>query len=547
MRDIFSDRRLTISTLLQIEDKSRQLVPMRLNPIQDDVIATSKYRDIYVKPSQVGFTSLTVGDFYIDNITKSGTVSVIISYDETSAKRQILKAKRFHNTLLRKIPSIPKLDHKSATELSWEDEDTNFYSTMYIFSARSYVLGRGEAIHNLLMDEYGFWPEGSHEEVWASAVQRVPLDISTKIRIGSTPNGEDNPFHDIYKKAKEREAVNKAIFKPHFYPWFIHPEYTMDMDSEFALEEDAVAVLKSIDEEEVRFLERVIDEYGFPEEEALDKLRWRRYKKFESESLNRSGEKLLIFEQEFPEDDESCFISAGGQAYNSSVIVNMLGLCKAPEREKSIVNPDNGLAATLDIWRDVEEGLGYIASIDPGKGKISESVGHVWTFAEEYQTDEGVDIPPMLKHCATLAGLYDEWEMAEYMKIVAYYFNGAVICPEDNLDIVSHLRDYPNLYWREDTRTGRVMRSIGWQSNVATKPFMITEVSRLLEYIDCLDRRFWVQCRNIRRDASVKSGIVVVGADDHHDAGAIGIVCRSAMPIQRGYIGSYGWDDSWGR
>ena len=91
------------------------------------------------------------------------------------------------------------------------------------------------------------------------------------------------------------------------------------------------------------------------------------------------------------------------------------------------------------------------------------------------------------------------------------------------------------------------MRSIGWQSNVATKPFMITEVSRLLEYIDCLDRRFWVQCRNIRRDASVKSGIVVVGADDHHDAGAIGIVCRSAMPIQRGYIGSYGWDDSWGR
>jgi len=142
MRRLFSNRRLTIETLLEIEDKERNLVPMKLNPIQTDMIETSTWRDIYVKPGQVGATSLWGGDFLIDNVTINGTVSVIISYDEFSAQRLLLKAKKYHQALKRRIPTIPKLDHKSSTELSFEDKETGFYSVFYIFTSRSYVLGR---------------------------------------------------------------------------------------------------------------------------------------------------------------------------------------------------------------------------------------------------------------------------------------------------------------------------------------------------------------------------------------------------------------------
>ena len=155
-----------------------------------------------------------------------------------------------------------------------------------------------------------------------------------------------------------------------------------------------------------------------------------------------------------------------------------------------------------------------------------------------------------MQHCATLAGFYDEWEMAELMKEVGHYYNGGVICPEDNLDIVSHLRDYPDLYWREEVRTGRLIRAVGWQTNLSTKPYMITEVSRHLDDIECQDIRFWSQCRNIRRNRMVKSGIVVVGADDHHDAAAIAVCCRSAMPSARGFVGDStagGWNEAWGQ
>jgi len=542
---LFSDRRLMMESMLQIENKERQLVPFLLNPIQADMLDNSGYRDVYVKPASVGATSFHLADFYLDNITLSGTVSVIISYDETSARRLIIKAKRFHQFLSKKIPSIPKLEHKGAEELTWEDRDTRFYSIMYIFTSRSYTLGRGEPIHNLLLDEYGFWVAGTHEQVFASAVQRVPLKLGTKVKVLSTPNGEDNPFCEMYRASKEGTIVGQSVYKNHFYPWFIHPEYIMYAADPFCLDGDDIDPLPNIKSDEVLLMKQLMHTYGFDEMDAMAKLRWRRYKKAEIASMRRSGDTVLLFEQEFPEDDETCFLVAGDQAYSSDIITDKIRQCIPSPKVKNIVNPKNGTSAELEIWQDVEEGLSYIISIDPGKGKTSESVGHVWHFEDSYQDKEGKDIPPIMRHCATLAGFYDEWEMAEYMKVVGYYYNGAVIAPEDNLDIVSHLRDYPDLYWREDVRTGRMGKAIGWQTNLSTKPYMVTELNRHLEHIDCQDMRFWSQCKNIRRNSMIKSGILVVGADDHHDAGAIAVVCRDSQPVQRGYVGSAGWPDNW--
>jgi hypothetical protein len=212
-----------------------------------------------------------------------------------------------------------------------------------------------------------------------------------------------------------------------------------------------------------------------------------------------------------------------------------------------MLNRKTQLTASADIWEDVRADYGYVVSIDPGKAKTSESVAHVWRFADGYTQTDGKIVPPIFKHCATLAGFYDEWEMAEYSMSLARYYNNAVICPEDNLDIVSHLKEYPDLYYREDPRDNRVGRSVGWQTNVSTKPYMVTELNKHLEELECYDQRFWEQLRNIRRDAKSKSGLNVVGAEDHHMAGGIAIVCRTAMPVARGYIGSAGWAEDWGK
>jgi hypothetical protein len=555
LRRLFSNRRLTIETLLEIENKERQLVPMKLNPIQANALESSTGRDIHVKPGQVGATSLWAGDFLIDNITINGTVSVIISYDEFSAQRLLLKAKKYHQSLERKIPTIPKLDHKSSTELSFVDSRTGFYSTYYIFSARSYVLGRGETIHNLLLDEYAFWPVGTHEQIFASAVQRVPLKLGTKIVVQSTANGEDNPFHEMYSAAKEGYSLgagrSKSVYKPHFYPWFIHPDYIMYSDDPFCLDGDDHDPLPNLNDEEIQLMKKLTQTYGFSDHISLAKLRWRRYKQVEMRSLHRTGETVFIFNQEFPEDDETCFLTAGNQAYSTDIIEQKIRTCYPAPTTKAFNNPKTGASAEAQIWDAPAVGVPYVIGIDPGKGKASESVAMVWHFEEGYQDKEGKEHPPILKHVATLSGWYDEWEMAEYVKPLGHYYNTAVLAPEDNLDIVSHVRDYPALYYREDTRTGKFIRAIGWQTNSSTKPYMLTELNRHMEDVECHDQRFWSQCKNIRRDPTMKYGISVVGADDYHDAGVIAICCRSAQSIAVGYAGNTGdnggWNDKWGK
>jgi len=65
----------------------------------------------------------------------------------------------------------------------------------------------------------------------AAAMQRVPLTQNTKVRIGSTANGEGNDFFEAYFSAKEGKALGKSIFKAHFYTWWMMPDYSMKKDS----------------------------------------------------------------------------------------------------------------------------------------------------------------------------------------------------------------------------------------------------------------------------------------------------------------------------
>jgi hypothetical protein len=544
LKELFSNRRLTLETLLEIENKERQLVKFNLNPIQADMLSTFTGRDIYVKPAQIGATSLWVGDFLIDNITINGTVSVIISYDEFSAQRLLLKAKKYHQCLQRRIPTIARLDHKSATELSFEDKRTGFYSTFYIFSARSYVLGRGETLHNLLLDEFAFYPEGTHEEIFSSAVKRVPLVKGTKIVVQSTPNGEDNAFCAMYRDAKARKAIHKHIFFPHFYEWYLHPEYSMLMDSDFVMSGDDTFPLQNLQPDEEVLLKRFA-QLGISEFESHNKLRWRRYAREEMKSLRRSGDTVKLFEQENPEDDTTCFISFGNPAYDRDIVTEKLYSCYEAPIHKNFVN-SKGISADCDIWEYPKEGVGYVIGGDPGKAKTSESVAMVFTFEDGYTDKDNKEHSPRLIHVATLSGWYDEAEFGEYMKLLGHFYNEAVLAPEDNLDLVAHVKDYPQLYYREDVRNGKGLRSIGWQTNVSTKPYMISEVNRNLEYIECYDKCFWEQLNNVQRDPTSKSGISVKGPEDYHMAGGIAIVCRGSRPVHIGYVGSSGDSGGWG-
>ncbi len=521
---LMEDPVLRLETLMMIEDKNRNLVPMILFPIQRDGLETRTGRDVYVKPAQVGFSSLLMADYLLDCLTIRGTVSVIISYDEFITGRLLRKAQALYDNLQARVPSIPKMEHRSTFEKTFK----GLGSSCYIGSARSFAFGRGETIHNLLIDEYGDWPSGAPEALFASALQRVPLTGNTKVAIVSTPNGEDNDFHEVYAAAREGHALGKSVFKAHFYPWYLHPEYSMTVSSSYVLPGDDKPVLDNFQPEELALMVR-FELLGVDYEEANNKIRWRRYKIAEMASLRRSGATRLLFGQEFPEDDVSCFLVAGDMVYNTDRVNEMARECYPA--------PIHHLDA--DIWEPPEEGRKYLIAVDPGEGKISESVATVWNFQAE----------EVFQHCATLSGLYPQDVMGEKSMVLGRYYNEALLAVEDALDMVVHIKNYPQLYYRTDPVTGRVGKDIGWQTNTKTKPYMITEVNRHLSRISTHDIRIVSQFRNIRwvRSNSGQERAIPIGSDDYHDSTAIAVVCRESIPIERGFVGTAGWRSSWGR
>jgi hypothetical protein len=523
------DRKRLIQTLVPIENKDRQVVPFILNPIQALMFDEATPRDVYVKPSQVGGTSIIMCDFLLDCLMYKGTTAVIISYDEFITGRLLRKAQSFYDNLSQVIPSLPKSHLKSVSEKTFVFEDRygvkQGESSIYIASAKGFSMPRGEPIHDLLFDELAFWPAGAASDAFAAALNRVPLRANTKVRALSTPNGEDNDFYDMYMAAKEGKALGKSVFTAHFYSWFQMPEYSMTYDSQFALPGDDKLLLEDLTPDEIKLMLK-FSTLGIDVVEANNKIRWRRYKISEMQSLKRSGETRLLFGQEFPEDDVSCFQSAADEWYPHEDINRIAKDCFPP----------TSFYQGADVWYPPEEGVSYLMAIDPGLGKTSESVATVWKFSSnEY------------KHCATFSGLYAGKEMVDKCVPIARWYNEATIANEDALDITSHLTSYPNLYYRTNPVTGMVGKEIGWQTNGSTKVYMCNELMRSLPLIITHDIRIPSQCRNIREGMSRGRMIPVsVGADDYHDSAAIAVVCRDSIQITRGYVGSKGWHEGWG-
>ena len=102
------------------------------------------------------------------------------------------------------------------------------------------------------------------------------------------------------------------------------------------------------------------------------------------------------------------------------------------------------------------------------------------------------------------------------------------------------MRDYGNVYFREDVVSGRRSRVEGWLTTPTTKKFMHSEMSKALPNLITHDLNIISQLKNMRWNGDK---LVSVGLDDFHDSAAIAICCRTSIPITRGYAGESGW--SW--
>lgn len=504
---LMTDKEYYFEHILQVEDKNRNIVPFRLKPIQRDMLHSMTGRDVYLKPAQVGSTTLFIASFLHDCLYKPGTVSVVVAHEEFITQRLFAKAKYFESIIPKELKH--EMEHKSAYEMTWPD----VHSTFYIGTARGYVFGRGDTIHNLLCSEYAFWP--NMMRIIGPALDRVPLEGN--LIVESTPNGEDNEFYDLYTNAKEYSEYGMNRFTHHFYPWTMEPDYQLPPDSPYALQVDKVSPLEYTEEE--LELTRIL---GATE----NQIRWRRMKLAEKEQMSRSGEYTLLFAQEFPTNDVSCFLTSGDSVYDGELLMDYAKRCyKAPYSFDS-----------FKVWHKPEENHKYMVCVDPGMGINTRTGITVWKFYMDGDNEHG-------QHCATYAGLLPPEPTADKVIAISRYYNNAIVVPEANnhglaLLAALHGKNFRNIYLRRDIVSGITTMQEGWLTTPRTKPFMVTELARMLPKLEIYDIDLISEIKSMR---AVGEKIMSTSFDDLHDTAAIAAVCRQSRPTLRGYIGSAGY------
>ena len=531
---ILIDRKARIETFCNIPDKNSNIVPFILNPIQDRELQEQSqgHRDIYLKPAQVGSTSLWACDFLMNTLTTPNRTTIFLANEDLISQRLLLKAKVIYKYLETEDGKghriyWPALTRDSADEMFFGD----LQSTIYTGSAMGKVFGRSEPIHNLLASEIAFYPHAS--QTITPALDRVPMDGGMVV-FESTPNGEEGMgayFCKSYRDAKD----GNSVFKAHFYRWFDNPQYSIPWGSHMAIPEVNRYDLEYTDEE----LE-LIELHSLTE----DQIRWRRRKMLEKlQAVQEDGDRLL-FQQEFPEDDLNCFLVAGDQAYDMMRVEYLARNCFIPSAAHYPNEPDREISYDgFAIWFPPEVGHSYDVTIDPslgtGRAGNSKTVIQVWEFYTDDSDKEHA------RHCATASGYFQAETAAAKAMAIADHYNRARIIVETNppgIPVAVLIQRYPHLYIREDIISGRRRKEIGWLTTPRTKPFMISEMQRMLPVLETYDNNLVSQLRNMRYIGNL---VVAVGPDDHHDAAAIAMATRRSANVgQSRFAGStQGWPD----
>ena len=487
--DLITDQRKYIETLMQVQNKQREKVDFALNLSQTQAWPFIKPggRLLVLKARQMGSTTLYIAKFLADCLTIPGTVSVIASENDFATQRAITKAHALYDSIPEALK--PEIHHKSSYEITWP----SINSTMFITTARSNMLIRGDTVHNFLATEIARWPDP--DKAMAAAEEAVPL--SGFIAIESTPWGEGDYFHSRIQESLNNQSSYDFLF----LPWWLDPEYRIPRDSNFALPGDR-GELEYTPEEA-----NLIDLHSLDE----NQLRWRRRKR---------ADRGLSFYQEFPEDPVTCFLTSGEMVFDSARLDELAKQCY----------PAPGSFEGTKVWYPpIEQGV-YLIAVDPTVGAHDKAAATVWSVGGP------------LTHVATLWGLLEPTVLASKLSVLGKHYNNAELQVESNgpgLAVISELKDYANLGKQHNLTTGAIMNKVGWLTTRSSKPYMIAQMGREIHNIITHDIDLIRQLRSFRWYGS---DVISITEDDLAMSAMIAVsTYQSVGTAKRGMTGTYGW------
>jgi hypothetical protein len=411
-------RDLLISHMLKIRRKGEGVGLIELNHAQKEYSRRCSTRNIVLKARQVGVTTYIAARFFIQTITRPGTLTVQVAHTEDSAQAIFSIVRRFWENLPGRMRrGALRTSRANVRQLVFPELDSE-----YRVETADDNAGRGMTIHHLHCSEVSRWPRGGRETLASLRAAVVP---NGEVVLESTANGASGVFYEEWQKAEE------TGYTQHFFPWWYDKSYRENGKVQpLTVEEQAL-----------------VETHGLTEKQIA----WRR----KTWKTLRS-----LAAQEYAEDAVSCFLASGECVFDITAIEQA-----AAHAGQAAESQENG---RLLIWFPPNRGKQwqYIIGVDTASGGADGD----YSCAQVIERTTGMQ-------CAELHGHFPPFELARRVAALGHVYENALVAVERNnqgYGVLAHLKDlhYENLYEQGGQD--------GWLTSSATRPAMIENLASVL-------------------------------------------------------------------
>lgn len=476
--------------LYKIRDKNKNLILLKPNIIQQQIIRSladqNPIRSYYLKYRQGGVSTWWLIWWLDEAISNFNTITGVLSHSRESLKYlwEIIRI-AFDN-----MPDScrPHFDKYNETEINFDELNSKIFVSLSI---------RSTAVHNLHISEICFIDPVDLKASLATVGQQGNITIE------STANGLGNDGYTMYQDAKA--GING--YRSYFFPWWIQPEYRIPLNG--------MSISKSPEETKL----------PIDAEQTL----WRR--------ITKQNQKELFY-QEFPEDDQTAFLSTGNPYFDNKKVMALL--TEARDLEKT----DRPALESYDYtqWETPNKYCTYVAGGDVAEGIDGDysvlKVICVTCRKDALRFRARVAVDEFYKICDMWGRKYGNALMA----IERNNHGHAVIM---GLEDICH---YPNLYMQEQEtrivkdrgfRERKDIVKIGWDTNAITKPLMLDhlkigiegdsneDVDHFQTEFQIRDTVFLQECLTLAQD-----GIKIGATQGNHDDDVIATAIAFQMYLK---------------
>jgi len=477
---------------VRTDEVPARVVPFALRDIQKRYLAEKdaalsrrkRPRFLLLKYRRGGFTTLEQGLSYW-LASRHRNVNVI-----TLAQNGKTTDRIFRIALLMHERDVGAPERKGVNAFRLEFPGLN--SIFYLGTAGSHSVARGDTLSRVHWSEVAFSCEGGDQ----ISKQRDLLAGLTEaashgeVVLETTPNGSEL-FRELYEEAKR----GQNDWTPIFFPWFADSGNRLALDGGEA--ERSLQLSYSDEEKEL------VARHGLDAEQIC----WRRLKQREHKNL---------FYQEFPEDDQTCWLLAGICYFDAKLVMTIRDECRAPamvDGNGAGLVPANSrhLPGGHEVeWEPPQPDVDYVMGVDTSEGLPGCDPNGLGVMRK----DTGAQV-------FALHGFFSPRALADHVVRVARHYNDALVGVEREnhghavLQRVIDLGyDSPHhcggsLYYLstanpsgvDDRPAGRA----GWSTNARTRDSMLSELRDWLEAPGvegcCFDRLFLNECLTFRQQS----------------------------------------------